>query len=137
MPPGYPWQIGDPLFAECVAGANINSMIAGIGDATPANGFYMIGNGALRFGVGLAASPAMTPGAVSKICGTVTPAQVRCCINGAAIGTAGSAAAQTTATRLSIGGSPWAGDAQINAHLRRIGFWTRVLSDTEIQQVTT
>jgi hypothetical protein len=40
-------------------------------------------------------------------------------------------------TRLTIGSDPWSMSVFANSHIRRVTFWPRVLSDAEMQSVTT
>ncbi len=113
--------------------------VAGISDAVFANASYLTNSAMVRSSSAVGV-PAITVGtAVNKQCGTVDAAvTVRCCNNGGAVtAVATSAAAQTMATRLSVGCSPWALDNQLCGHVRRVAYWSRVLTDGEMQTVTT
>jgi hypothetical protein len=83
-------------------------------------------------------NPTWTPGAINKVIGSVAPARLAISSNGGAVTSGPNVSpAQTAATRLSIGSSPWGLDSSMTGHIRRVNYWNRALSDTEMQQVTT
>ena len=126
------------LFAEFDP-AVVTSIVCGIGDTTIPNASYIGNQAFVRSGAGSPAfgSSSITAGAVNKQCAAITPATLRLSNNGTAPGSAANGqASQTTATRLSIGMSPWGLDTEINGHMRRLTYWNRALSDAEMRQVT-
>jgi hypothetical protein len=126
------------LMAEYYYPAGITlGVAAGTGDAVVGNAFWLSGSAALRAGGGSPSNGIPTSGSVNRVCGTLTTTQIRACINGQAVAAAGqSVAAQVATGRLSIGTTPWALDNPLNGHVRRVQYWPRVLSDTEMQSVT-
>jgi len=90
-------------------------------------------------GVVTGSAGVLTLNTVSKMCGTLNTATkfIKVAVNGQ-IGT-GNALTTTPAagSLLSIGSAPWDVSGQLGGHIRRINYWNRVLSDTEMQQVTT
>ncbi len=118
--------------------ALIARTVAGISDTVFANASY-IANGAFVRSASVSGT-AVTAGPVNKQCATLVPSTtIRICNNGGAVFTnsSGVAAAQTTATRMSIGCSPWALDNQLCGHIRRVAYYARILTDAEMQTVTT
>jgi hypothetical protein len=118
--------------------ANLTSTVCGIGDAVLGNASYFSNGAFARVGsTGTPFGTAITPGATNKQCGTCSATTLRVSNNGGAVASAvNGAASQTTATRLSIGMTPWGSDDQLNGHIRRVNYWNRVLTDGEMQQVT-
>jgi hypothetical protein len=125
------------LFAEfdtAAAAGVVAGIASAFGDASylSASGWNVIGASGTPVG------PAITLGSVNKQCASLAPARLAVSNNGSAVvSTANGAAAQTAATRLSIGMSPWGMDTLMNGHMRRIQYWNRTLSDAELQAVTT
>ncbi len=80
---------------------------------------------------------AVTVGAVSKGVTTWTANTAKACLNGGTIVTApfftGYGALASSGTRFLTNATPAEG---MNGYLRRVLYWPRVLSDTEMQQVT-
>ena len=83
--------------------------------------------------------PAITVGsAINKECVSLAPSRLAISNNGGAVVSSGNGApAQTAATRLSIGSSPWGLDNSMTGHMRHVAAWNRTLSDAEMQQATT
>jgi hypothetical protein len=79
----------------------------------------------------------MTPGTVFKCAATYSPAGSHCTLNG--VMGAGSATVGTpsTWTTLRLGITDGANNNPANGYLRRLTYWSRAPSDTEMQQVTT
>jgi hypothetical protein len=127
------------LFVEFDSAITTSSR-GGISDGVFGNSTYFVNNGfvSAQTGGGSANGAVMTAGPINKQCGTYSATQLKCCNNGAIVGSvAATVAGQPTATRLSVGCSPWALDNQLNGHMRRVSYWPRVLSDSEMQAVTT
>ena len=117
---------------------NSLGIAAGISDTVFNNAFWLNGSQAFRATGANPTSGLPVAGAVNRLCGTLTTTQIKVSSNGLApTGAAHGVAAQTTATRLTVGVSPWALDSPLNGHIRRLQYWPRVLSDAEMQQVTT
>jgi len=89
------------------------------------------------------ATTAFAPGAVglgtvNKACGTMTASSaVNCAVNGSVGGGNTIALGAQSATRLAIGNDPWSLSSAINGYMRRVRYWPRVLSNSELQSVTT
>jgi hypothetical protein len=89
-----------------------------------------IDNSALAFGV-------MTPGTVFKSAATYSPAGSHCTLNGVmGVGSA-TVGTPSTWTTLRLGITDSANNNPANGYLRRLTYWNRALSDTEMQQVAT
>jgi hypothetical protein len=117
--------------------ALIARTVAGISDTVFANASYIANSSFVRSAS--ISGTAVTAGPVNKQCATLIPSTtIGICNNGGAVFTnsSGVAAAQTTATRMSIGCSPWGLDNQLSGHIRRVSYWPRVLSNAEMQAVT-
>jgi hypothetical protein len=131
------------LMAEIYCPVTPPGAFAGFGDgANFGNSFYLENgppSGAIRAGGGTANSGSITVGAVNKIAATNTATQITCSVNGAAVGSAAqSASALTTTTLLAIGYASWTGGGgQVDGHMRRVRYWPRVLTNAELQSVTT
>jgi hypothetical protein len=114
------------------------AVLGGISDNAFGDAAYM-GDPYWNAGATLYGNAAFTVGVVNKACGTYnsSPQTVSCSNNGAAPGTVASTLpAQTTAIRLSIGCDPWSMSVFANEHIRRVRYWPRVLSNSEMQSVT-
>jgi hypothetical protein len=139
MPIG-PW-FNPPLYSlyyEFDQTALVNT-VGGISDAAfGANTSYFVQSGFAGIGVGITAS-ALVPGALSKQCVAVNPAGlVSLCNNGGIIvSAAASGGAQAGATRIAFGMDPWSLSTAFTGHMRRVQCWPRVLSNAELQAVTT
>ena len=91
-------------------------------------------------GVVLATVNAIVPGVVSKAASNWTPGTGKTCLNGAAVASAtmntGFAAMATSGIGI-LQGSPGVSSEIMTGYIRRVSYWPRVLSDAEMQQVTT
>jgi hypothetical protein len=86
------------------------------------------------------ASPtvAMTRAAITKLAYTFSPTAVRMAGNGVYGGaTAMSGSPFTAPTRFVFGSDPWSMSTAFDGYIRRVRYWPRVLSNFEMQQVTT
>jgi hypothetical protein len=123
-------------FDTLISSGNVCGIASAFGDASylVSSNFSVIGASSTPSGNAIIVGG----GAVNKQCASLAPARLAVGVNGAAIASGGNGApAQTAATRLSIGSSPWALDTPMTGHMRRISYWPRTLSDAEMQQVTT
>jgi hypothetical protein len=81
----------------------------------------------------------VVPGAVSKGVSTQGGGAGKICLNGGGIGTGaqtGFATLATTGTGI-LGANPGVVNETMTGYIRRVQYWPRVLSDAEMQQVTT
>ena len=76
--------------------------------------------------------------AVTKAATAFTVSRLSFTSNGkAVVGAAQTVSPFTVPTRLAIGNDPWSLSTAFNGHVRRVQYWPRALSDTEMRQVTT
>ena len=117
----------------------VNSTYGGICDTVIGNASWFTNSTWTRAGAGTPSSTPLTAGAINKTCGTINVGVLMSiCTNGGAIGSSASTgAAQTTATRLAIGNDPWSLTTAFNGRMRRVRCWSRILTNAEMQQVTT
>jgi hypothetical protein len=128
------------LQAEIYAPVAPPGAIAGFGDgANFGNSFYLTTANAIRAGGKSANATPFTVGAINKLAATNTATQIQYAMNGGSVGSGvQSASALTTTTLLAIGCNPWStASGEINGHMRRVRYWPRVLTNAELQSVTT
>ena len=122
--------------------------IGGICDNDFNNAFFLdFGDGtnfvASRAGPGGATASLGAPNTanmITKVATTYTPTLATICGNGGVVASSAGLASLplTTATRITLGNYPWDPTAAaLNGWLRRFGYWSRVLTNAELQTVTT
>jgi hypothetical protein len=83
---------------------------------------------------------AITLGAISKGASSWAPGTGRACLNGGTIASAamtdGFASLATSGVGI-LGGNPGAVNESMTGYVRRVQYWPRLLSNTEMQAVTT
>jgi hypothetical protein len=126
--PPSPWSGAMVGFSDASFG---NSLYGGP-DAGVNMGFSHIPSG------GSSPQQVISRTGVNKVVSTFTTTRLSISSNGAvAAGAAQTATAFTVPTRLVMGNDPWSMSTAFNGHIRRVTYWNRALSDTEMQQVTT
>lgn len=122
-------------------GLNSSTVQQGMSDTTFNNSLYVSQNGCNAFigGVqtGLTTNVPLYTGALNKTAVAYGNLRLAASINGAIGSTALVSGPYPWTTWLSIGCSPWVLDSQIGGHVRRVQYWPRALSNTELQQITT
>jgi hypothetical protein len=120
---------------------NTNTVVGGIAN-TFSDASYM-GNNSFTV-VGSTASvvngvPPMTAGVRGVLCGALSPVTMAISANGGpVISGANGAPAQTGANKLVVGSASWSpGASGISGHMRRMSYWPRTLSNSEMQAATT
>ena len=120
--------------------ANNNNVACCIGDATPGNSSWINNSGFSGLGGGTSVTgvPAVTlGGAVNKQCATYSTTALRVCNNGGAVASqAFASGGMAAATLLAIGSVTFAPYYTLTGHVRRVQLWPRVLSNAEMQGVT-
>ena len=116
----------------------------GLSDGTFGNSLYAGPDAGVNIGTSFIPTSVSTPQqiisrtGVNKFVTTFTTTRLSISSNGAAVGAvAQSASPFTVATRLVMGNDPWFMSTAFNGHVRRVQYWPRALSDTEMRQVTT
>jgi hypothetical protein len=125
------------LFAEFDT-VKVGGVVCGIAN-TFSDASYIANSGWVVSGASSApvGIPAIAVGAITRQCVSLSPTTLAISNNGGSPVTGGNGApAQTAAVRLSVGSSPWSLDNSIVGHMRRIRYWPRALSNTELQAVT-
>jgi len=142
--PGYNQSNGTMFFEYILSRANEGGF-AGMSDLTFGNAMYLsddvAGNVAYSIpvsGAGSANSNAPASiNAVRKSAATYSATAMKLCNDGASIGSTVIAITPPAQTRLTLGNDPWSFTTAFNSWARRISYWPRVLSDSEMQAVTT
>jgi hypothetical protein len=118
----------------------------GFSDGTFGNSLYAGASGGAVANVGVsfiptsASSPtvAMTRAAITKLAYTFSPAALGMAGNGVYGGAAAMSTSPFTApTRFVFGNDPWSMGSAFDGYIRRMRYWPRVLSNAEMQAVTT
>jgi hypothetical protein len=120
------------------------STYTGISDGTFTNSFYIGDDSATNVSVNYAVAGgggvvdgSASRTAVNKTAGIFSTTRLAIVANAT---TVGSVAVATTpipaAIRLSFGNDPWSLTTAMNGHMRRVRYWPRVLSNSELQSVT-
>jgi hypothetical protein len=127
---------GEFFMAHPIAGT-----ILGVSDNSFAENTWYFGDGSVnKIGTNAGTATAATTntvGAVNKQCGTFSTAQIKASVNGGGVGVYTAAlVAPAGAMRLSIGTDPWSLSGAFDCHMRRVRFWPRELTNSEMQGVT-
>jgi hypothetical protein len=143
MPVGAWFNAAQGSLAADTDGPATAAAIAGFSDGSTANMFYFRQVGDVQTAVasvfkGIGVSPWSAYPIGNKIAGSYQSGRLAGASNGGAVAVDATLASGPFlwTTRLSLGCSPWALDSPINGHLRRVRFWPRVLSNSELQSVT-
>jgi hypothetical protein len=142
--PGYN-QSNGTMFFEYILSRTNEGGFAGMSDLTFGNAMYLAddASGAVAFslpvsGGGSANSNAPASiNAIRKSAASYSATAMKLCNDGASVGSTVIAITPPAQTRLTLGNDPWSFTTSFNSWARRISYWPRVLSDSEMQQVTT
>jgi hypothetical protein len=130
------------LSVECY-GPNAQGALAGFSDLTFGNSLYFSTDAtptavaAYPFGAGPAGILMGPRAAVNKFCCSVTTTRIAFSCNGATPTAVVIATAPFAPTSLALGNDPWSRSTAMDGWLRRARVWSRALSDSELQSVTT
>jgi hypothetical protein len=119
--------------------------IGGFSDGVFGNSMYAILNGTqlgtaynLTGGTTVNGAVAVVGANLNKTCCSFTTTRLAVCNNSGAVAVGVLTTTPMPATvRLSLGNDPWSISTAISGYMRRVRYWPRALSDTELQSVTT
>lgn len=130
------------FLAEFIAPTTLTiQVIFGFGDGTFANSIYanILSGGVIRLesggSVGALVSGPSNTGAMTKLAVSYSASAAQLAVNGASF-TPDTALTLPTATRMSIGSNPWDNANPLNGHIRRLIYWPKALSATELVRMT-
>jgi hypothetical protein len=130
------------MAAEIIPPTNSNAtLFMGVSDGNFGNSLYAVPQASVICSITGGANLFIgTPviNAVNKAAINYGPGFARGVVNGGVVASAAITSGPVSgATRLSIGCSPWGLDSPFSGWMRRITYWPRVLSNAEMQSVTT
>lgn len=130
------------FLAEFIAPTTLTTqVIFGFGDGTFANSIYVniLSGGVIRLesggSVGALVSGPSNTGAMTKLAVSYSSSAAQLAVNGASF-TPDTALTLPTATRMSIGSNPWDNANPLNGRIRRLTYWPKAFSATELQRMT-
>jgi hypothetical protein len=133
--PGY--TVNYSLFMDFIP-YDASKVVGGISDASFGANTSYFSNSNWQCGGAVGALPLLTSGAINKQCATVVGGgTTKLSNNGGVVNSITGAATQSGATRLAVGSDPWSLTTTFGGWMRATKYWPRVLSDSEMQAVTT